>query len=41
MTTEAYQNVVLHELQQIRLALLSLARMIMLQLGPGQKRSSG
>lgn len=35
------QKVVLQELQTIRLALLSLARMIMLQLGPGQKRNSG
>lgn len=36
-----YQNVVLHELQTIRLPLFSLARIIMLQFGPGQNLSSG
>lgn len=36
-----YQKVDWQERQTIRLALLSLARIIMLQLGPGQKRSSG
>ena len=36
-----YQNVVLHELQTIRLPLFSLARIIILQFGPGQNLNSG
>lgn len=36
-----YQKVVLQEWQLIRFALFSFARIIMLQLGPGQNLNSG